>query len=52
MVTPLFSFFDNIEWKTEKLQTDIFISLIESMNQTSFEQVGMKIWFNLSSNYE
>ena len=39
LITPLFSFFDNTEWKNTQLQTDIFMSIIDSMNNTSFEQV-------------
>jgi len=39
LITPLFAFFDNAEWKNTQLQTDIFMSIIDSMNNTSFEQV-------------
>jgi hypothetical protein len=39
LITPLFAFFDNTQWKNTELQTDIFMSIIDSMNNTSFEQV-------------
>jgi hypothetical protein len=43
LITPLFAFFDNTQWKNVELQTDIFMSIIDSMNNTSFEQVGNEI---------
>ncbi len=40
LIAPLFSFFDNTQWKNDQLQIDIFMSLIESTAGSSFDQIG------------